>query len=134
MVLARRASLRAKRANRHARGGPVRPAVYLAESYINVNQATPRTWYCAEDGPWGPKRSGKGPRFIIVPAMTTAGGVQGAPLVFRAKRRTGDYHGQMDWANVRRGLCRSFLPPMPAASRIVRDKAPSHNVDVDGVF
>ena len=134
MVLARRASLRAKRANRHARGGPVRPAVYLAESYINVNQATPRTWYCAEDGPWGPKPSGKGPRFIIVPAMTTAGGVQGAPLVFQAKRRTGDYHGQMDWANVRRGLCRSFLPPMPAASRIVRDKAPSHNVDVDGVF
>ena len=112
----------------------MRPAVYLAESYINVNQATPRTWYCAEDGPWGPKPSGKGPRFIIVHAMTTAGWVQGAQLVFQAKRRTGDYHGQMDFENFRRWFWRSFLPPMPAASRIVRDKAPSHNVDVDGVF
>jgi len=91
VVIARRAYLRAKRANRNAHGGTVRPEVYLDESYINVNHATPRTWYFAEDGPWVHKPSGKGPRLIIVHAMTTAGWVQGAQLVFQAKRRTGDY-------------------------------------------
>jgi hypothetical protein len=134
VVIARRAYLRAKRANRNAHGGTVRPEVYLDESYINVNHATPRTWYFAEDGPWVHKPSGKGPRLIIVHAMTTAGWVQGAQLVFQAKRRTGDYHGQMDFENFRRWFCRSFLPHIPAASLIVMDNAPYHNVYVDGVF
>ena len=73
VVIARRAALRAKRANRHAHGGTVRPAVYLDERDVNRHPATPRTWYCAEDGPWVPKPSGTGPRFILVHAMTTAG-------------------------------------------------------------
>src|SRR5947208_870241 len=53
--IARRAYLRAKRANRHAHGGTVRPDVSLDESSSNVTHATPRTWSCAEDGPWGHK-------------------------------------------------------------------------------
>ena len=134
VVIARRAYLRAKRANRNAHSGTVRPEVYLDESSINVHHSTPRTWYFAEDGPWVHKPSGKGPRFIIVHAMTTAGWVQGAQLVFQAKRRTGDYHGQMDFEHFRRWFCRSFLPHIPAASLIVMDNAPYHNVDVDGVF
>jgi len=134
VVIARRAYLRAKRANRSAHGGTVRPEVYLDESYINVNHSTPRTWSFAEDGPWVHKPSGKGPRLIIVHAMTTAGWVQGAQLVCQAKRRTGDYPGQMDFENFRRWFCRSFLPHIPAASLIVMDNAPYHNVYVDGVF
>ena len=134
VVVARRAYLRAKRANRQANGGTVRPEVYLDESYINVNHSTSRTWYFAEDGPWVHKPSGQGPRFIIVHAMTIAGWVQGAQLVFQAKRRTGDYHGQMDFANFRRWFCTSLLPSIPAASLIVMDNAPYHNVYVDGVF
>jgi transposase len=134
VVIARRAYLRAKRANRHAHGSTVRPEVYLDESYINVNHTTPRTWYFAEDGPWVHKPSGKGPRLIIVHAMTTAGWVPGAQLVFQAKRRTGDYHGQMDFANFRRWFCTSLLPHIPAASLIVMDNAPYHNVYIDGVF
>lgn len=134
VVIARRAYLRAKRANRHAHGGTVRPEVYLDESYVNMNHSTPRTWYFAEDGPWVHKPSGKGPRLIIVHAMTTAGWVPGAQLVFQAKRRTGDYHGQMDFANFRRWFCTSLLPHIPAASLIVMDNAPYHNVYVDGVF
>jgi transposase len=134
VVVARRAYLRAKRANRQPNGGTVRPEVYLDESYINVNHSTARTWYFAEDGPWVHKPSGKGPRLIIVHALTTAGWVQGAQLVFQAKRRTGDYHGQMDFANFRRWFCTSLLPYIPAASLIVMDNAPYHNVYVDGVF
>jgi hypothetical protein len=133
VVMARRASLRAKRAKCRAHGGTVRPAGYRDARSINVNQATPRTWYCAEDGPWGHKPAGKGPRCISVHAMTTAGWVQGAPWVFQAKRRPGDYHGQRDCEHFRRWFCRSFLPPIPAASLMARDKAPYHNVDVDGV-
>ena len=80
------------------------------------------------------KPSGKGPRFIIVHAMTTAGWVQGAQLVFQAKRRTGDDHGQRDFEHCRRWFCRSFFLFMFAVFFIVRENAPSHNVDVDGVF
>jgi len=134
VVLARRAYLCAKRANRHAHGGTVRPEVSLDERSLHVHHATPRTWDCAADGPWVHQPSGKGPRFIIVHAMTTAGWVQGAPLVFQAKRRTGDDHGQRDFAHFRRWFCRSFLPHIPAASLSVMDHAPSHNVDVDGGF
>jgi len=75
VVIARRVYLRTKRANRDAHGGPVRPEVYLDESYVNVNHSTPRTWYFAAEGPWVHKPSGKGPRLIIVHAMTTAGWV-----------------------------------------------------------
>lgn len=134
VVIARRAYLRTKRANRDAHGGTVRPEVYLDESYVNVNHSTPRTWYFATEGPWVHKPSGKGPRLIIVHAMTTAGWVAGAQLVFQAKRHTGDYHGQMDFENFRRWFRDALLPHIPAASLLVMDNAPYHNVYVDGVF
>jgi transposase len=134
VVIARRAYLRTKRANRDAHGGTGRPEVYLDESYVNVNHSTPRTWYFAAEGPWVHKPSGKGPRLIIVHAMTAEGWVEGAQLVFQAKRRTGDYHGQMDFENFRRWFRDGLLPHIPAASLIVMDNAPYHNVYVDEVF
>jgi hypothetical protein len=36
---------------------------------------------------------------IIVQAMSSDGWLPKAKLVFQAKKRTGDYHGQMDSAN-----------------------------------
>ena len=88
---------------------------------------------------WGqnnyPQWSGtRPPRLIIVHAITTAGWVAGAQLVFQAKRHTGDYHGQMDFENFRRWFRDGLLPHIPAASLIVMDNAPYHNVYVDGVF
>ena len=133
VVIARRAYLRAKRANRHAHGGTVRPEVYLDESYI-LNHATPRTWYFAEDGPWVETTLWQRPAFNHRPCDDDRGLGPGAQLVFQAKRRTGDYHGQMDFVNFRRGFCTSLLPHIPAASLIVMDNAPYHNVYVDGVF
>lgn len=134
VVIARRAYLRTKRANRDAHGGTVRPEVYLDERDGNVNHSTPRPWYCAAEGPWVHKPSGKGPRLMIVHAMTTTGWVAGAPLVFQAKRPTGDDHGQMACENVRRWFRDGLLPHLPAASLMVMDNAPYHNVYVDGVF
>jgi hypothetical protein len=133
VVIARRAYLRTKRANRDAHGGTVRPEVSLDERYVNVNHSTPRTWYVAAEGPWVHKPSGKGPRLMIVHAMMATGWVAGAPLVFQAKRHTGDSHGQMDFEHFRRWFRDGFLPHLPAASLLVMDNAPSHNVYVDGV-
>jgi hypothetical protein len=90
VLIARRGYLRKKLANRNPHGGTVRPEVYLDESYVNVNHSPARTWYFAEDGPWVQKPSGKGLRLILVHAMTAGGWVEGAKLVFQAKRRTGD--------------------------------------------
>jgi hypothetical protein len=134
VLIARRTYLRAKRANRAPQGGTIRPEVYLDESYVNVNHSTPRTWYFAEEGPWVHKPSGQGPRLILVHAITSEGWVEGAKLVFQAKRRTGDYHGQMNFENFRRWFIDGLLSHLPASSLIVMDNAPYHNVYGDGVF
>jgi transposase len=70
VVLARRRYLRQKRANRNPDGSLKRPEVYLDESFVNKNSSGQFTWYLEEDGPWVNKPSGKGPRLIIVHALT----------------------------------------------------------------
>jgi transposase len=134
VVVARREYLRNKLANRDSLGRTARPEVYLDESYVNVNHSNSRTWYFAEEGPWVRKPSGKGPRLIIVDAITSDGWVPGARLVFQAKRRTGDYHGQMNYDNFRRWFTNSLLPNIPASSLIMMDNAPYHNVYVEDAF
>jgi hypothetical protein len=132
VLIARREYLRRKLANRPPHGGTLRPEVYLDESYVNVNHSSPRTGYFVEEGPWVRKPSGKGTRLIMLYAMTRQGWVDGAKLVFQAKRRTGDYHGQMNFENFRRWFVDQLLPQIPAASLIVMDNAPYHNVYLDG--
>jgi transposase len=134
VLIARRTYLRAKLANRDGQGGTIRPEVYLDESYVNVNHSSERTWYFAEEGPWVRKPSGKGPRLILVHAIMAAGWVAGAKLVFQAKKRTGDYHGQMNFGNFCKWFVESLLPRIPESSLIVMDNAPYHNVYVEGTF
>lgn len=134
VLIARRAYLRAKIANRDPHGGTIRPEVFLDESYVNVNHSPERTWYFVEEGPWVQKPSGKGPRLILVHAMTVGGWVEGAKLVFQAKRRTGDYHGQMNFENFRKWFVECLLPRLPDRSLIIMDNAPYHNVYVEGAF
>ena len=134
VLIARREYLRTKLANRSPHGGTVRPEVYLDESSVNVHHSTPRTWYFAEEGPWVEKPSGHGPRLILVHAVTTDGWVEGAQLVFQAKQRTGDYHGQRNFENFGKWFAESLLPHIPAASLIMMDNAPYHNVYIDGAF
>lgn len=134
VLIARRTYLRAKLANRKRGGGTRRPEVYVDETYGNVNHSTSRTWYSVEEGPWVQKPAGKGPRLIVVDAITSAGWVPGARLVFQAKRRTGDYHGQMNFDNFRKWFSESLLPNIPARSLIIMDNAPYHNVYEEGAF
>lgn len=134
VIFARRDYLRAKRANRNPDGSLKRPEVYLDETYINKNHSSRFTWYLDEDGPLVNKPSGVGPRLILVHAMTKDGWVDGAQLVFEAKKRTGDYHGQMNWENFSRWFRLQLLPNIPPKSLIILDNAKYHNVFAEDSF
>lgn len=134
VIHARRAYLREIRANRAVDGLRVRPEVYLDETYINKNHSQRLTWYQEEDGPWVNKPSGVGPRLIIVNAITSASWVEGAQLVFEAKKRTGDYHGQMNWENFSNWFKNQLLPNIPERSLIILDNARYHNVFTEDRF
>jgi transposase len=128
VILARRRYLRIKCANRKVDGTLRRPEVYLDETYVNRNHSSRFTWYLDEDGPWVNKPAGVGQRFIVVHAITQEGWVPGAQLVFEAKKRTGDYHGQMNWENFSRWFCEQLLPNIPEGAVLVLDNASYHNV------
>ena len=134
VVRARRNYLRIKRANRNSDGTLKHPEIYLDETYINQNHSGRFTWYLKEDGPWVNKPSGKGPRLIIVNAITVNGWVNGAELVFQAKKRTGDYHGQMNWDNFSKWFRNQLLPNIPTNSIIIMDNAKYHNVLAEETF
>lgn len=134
VVLARRRYLRRKIANRNFDGSLKQAEVYLDETYINKNHSNQFTWYLDEDGPWVNKPSGKGPRLIIVHGITKDGWVNGAQLIFDAKKRTGDYHGQMNWENFSKWFEIQLLPNIPENSLIIMDNAGYHNVLADDSF
>jgi len=134
VILARRRYLRQKRLNRKPDGTFIRPEVYLDETFINKNHSNQFTWYFDEDGPEVNKPSGKGERLIIVNAITIDGWVNNAKLVFEAKKRTGDYHGQMDWENFSRWFAEQLLPNIPQKSIIIMDNASYHNALEENSF
>jgi len=134
VILARRRYLRQKRLNRRPDGSLIRPEVYLDETFINKNHSNQFTWYFNEDGPDVNKPSGKGERLIVVNAITRDGWVNNAQLVFKAKKRTGDYHGQMDWGNFSRWFTEQLLPNIPENSIIIMDNASYHNTTEESTF
>lgn len=134
VILARRNYLREKRSNRKPDGSLKRPEVYLDETYINKNHSSRFTWYLDEDGPWVNKPSGVGQRLILVHAITENGWVDGAELVFEAKRRTGDYHGQMNWENFSKWFLHQLIPNIEPGSIIILDNAKYHNVLAEDCF
>ena len=132
VVQARREYLRIKRNNRNADGTTKRPEVYLDETYVNKNHSPRFTWFLDEDGPWVNKPSGVGPRLIITHAITEAGWIDGAELVFQAKKSSGDYHGQMNWENFSLWFTSQLLPNIPKNSIVIMDNAKYHNVLLEG--
>jgi len=136
VIIARREYLRKKINNRKCTGVGcvIRPEVYLDESYINVNHSVEKTWYYTEEGPWVNKPSGKGPRLIIVNAITKDGWVPNAKLVFQAKLSTGDYHGQMNYGNFSKWFQEQLIPNIPPNSLIFMDNAKYHNTYAEDAF
>jgi len=129
VIAARRRYLRRKRRNRLPEKdlATTRPEVYLDESYVNKNHSNDFIWYSDEDGPWVQKPTGKGERLIIINAITKAGWVPGAKLVFKSTKKTGDYHGQMNRDLFLKWFTEMLLPNIPDRSLIVMDNAAYHN-------
>ncbi len=127
VIAARQRYLRKKRDNRASGGDTVRPEVYLDESYVNKNHSNDFIWYFGEDGPWVQKPTGKGERLIIINAITKSGWVSGAKLVFKSTRKTGDYHGQMNWDLFKKWFSEMLVPNIPKGSLIIMDNASYHN-------
>jgi len=147
VVIMRRQYLRQKRTNRDEKGQMIRPEVYLDESYINKNHSNDNTWYFEEDGLIIGKPTGKGERLIIVNAITKDGWVPNSKLVFKASKKTGDYHDNMNWDNFSKWFRGSsfffkkleprkekLLKNIPKNSLIIMDNAPYHNVLVEEAF
>jgi len=129
VIAARQRYLREMRNNRPSElaSGTNRPEVYLDESYVNKNHSNDFIWYYGEDGPWVQKPTGKGERLIIMNAITKNGWVPGAKLVFKSTRKTGDYHGQMNWELFKKWFTEMLLPNIPENSLIIMDNAAYHN-------
>jgi transposase len=128
VIALRRKYLRSIRANRKNNGRAIRPEIYLDESYINKNHSNDFTWYSGEDDSWIQKPTGKGERLIIINAISLEGWVDGAKLVFQAKRKTGDYHGQMNAALFQKWFTEKLIPNIPSNALIIMDNASYHNV------
>lgn len=104
------------------------PEVYLLdESYIKKNHSNDFTWYSSVDGPWLGKPTGKGERLIIINAITIDGWVPNAKLVFKSSRKTGDYHGQMNYELFSKWFKEYLIPNIPKNSLIIMDNAAYHN-------
>lgn len=130
VVAARQRYLREMRGNRVPGNNTatIRPEVYLDESYVNKNHSNDFIWYYGEDGPWVQKPTGKGERLIIINAITASGWIPGSKLVFKSTRKTGDYHGQMNWDLLKKWFTEMLLPNIPEHSLIIMDNAPYHNI------
>ena len=127
VIAARQGYLRKKRDNRASGEDTIRPEVYLDESYVNKNHSNDFIWYSGEDGPWVQKPTGKGERLIIINAITKSGWVPGAKLIFKSTRKTGDYHGQMNWDLFKKWFVEMLLENIPPNSLIIMDNASYHN-------
>jgi len=128
VIAARQRFIRKKRDNRATGITTIQPEVYLDESYVNKNHSNDFIWYSGEDGPWVQKPTGKGERLIIINAITSSGWVPNAKLVFKSTRKTGDYHGQMNWDLFKKWFTEMLLPNIPSNSIIIMDNAPYHNI------
>jgi transposase len=134
IVIMRRQYLRLKRSNRDSKGHIDRPEIYLDESYINKNHSNDNTWYLEEDGFILGKPTGKGERLVIVNAITKDGWVPSAKLVFKASKKTGDYHANMNWKRFSEWFQEQLLKNIPDNSLIIMDNAAYHNVLAEEAF
>lgn len=130
VIAARHRYLRKMKKNRlnNSYEKTARPEVYLDESYINKNHSNDFIWYSIDDGPWVQKPTGKGERLIIINAITKKGWVKNAKVVFKSSRKTGDYHGQMDFDIFLKWFSENLIPNIADNSIIVLDNASYHNV------
>eukprot|EP00170_Pyropia_yezoensis_P003027 contig_12710_g3034 len=108
-----------------------RTIFYTDETWASKNMTPSRTW---NDGNLRARLnvpSGKGGRIIIAHVGSRSTGlVKDAALVFIGKKKTGDYHGEMNSQVWLKWLQDSVLPKMKGGVLVV-DRAPYHMVLTD---
>ncbi|XP_037505831.1 uncharacterized protein LOC119382183 [Rhipicephalus sanguineus] len=111
-----------------------RAIYYRDETWVNAGHTKEKVWEDAfrkglTTGLCAP--SGKGGRLIVLHAGSENGFVDGASLVFRAKKTvTSDYHSEMDGPRFERWFKEQLLPNIEPRSVIVVDSASYHGVQL----
>ncbi|XP_049273670.1 uncharacterized protein LOC119399462 [Rhipicephalus sanguineus] len=140
VVMWRRQYLRTIRQHRAQK----RHIYYLDETWVNAGHTKDKVWEDAnvttrEDafrqglttGLRAP--SGRGGRLILLHAGSEDGFLNAACLLFRATKRTGDYHAEMDGPRFEMWFTEQLLPNIKPHSVIVMDNAPYHSVRLEKV-
>ncbi len=71
---------------------------------------------------------------VIVNAITNDGWVPCSKLVFKASKKTGDYHANMNWNIFPKWFQEQLLKNIPKNSLIIMDNAAYHNVIAEEAF
>lgn len=107
-----------------------RPIIYIDETYINSSHTTPRAW--SDESVHGLHAPiGKGPRLIVVNALSESGFLPNSLLIFKSGSTSGDYHKEMNSENYVKWLREKLIPNLPNNSVIVVDNASYHNATVE---
>lgn len=107
-----------------------RPIVYTDETYIHSTHTVKKGW--ESDGKSANPRLplSKGGRVIIVHAGGEMGFIANCLTMWKSTQNTGDYHGDMNFANYKKWLIEKLIPNLPPRSVLVIDNASYHNVQV----
>lgn len=106
-----------------------RPIVYVDESYILSSHVSSKSW--RDDSAKCIHRPvSKGERLIIINAGGEMGCIPNCLLMWKAGRKSGDYHDQMNKDNYIKWLQEKLLPNLPPECVVVMDNAAYHNVEI----
>lgn len=107
-----------------------RPIVYLDESYIHSTHMQSKSW--ADESNNGLRVPiSKGDRLIIIHAGGEKGFIPNALKTWKASKRSGDYHDNVNQEMFMKWLMEKLLPNLEPRSVLVVDNASYHNVQVD---
>ena len=107
-----------------------RNIIYIDETWVDNSMCFSKCWQ-SEDTLGVLENNSSSCHLIIVHAGGKNGFVNGAELIFKAKTKTGDYHGQMNAVNFEKWVTEKLLPNIPEKSVIVMDNAPYHSVQLN---
>lgn len=105
--------------------------IYLDESYLHHHHGAQFSWFIETD--FVERLSGKGRRWCFIHAMQQAGLIDGAWLIFEAKKGTGDYHKHFDHALFFHWFTEQLLPHLPPRCLIILDRCSFHRVARDPI-
>ena len=121
--------LRSLRKNRNDK----QPVVFLDETWLNSHAAPERIWVDSDETGGFKHPSGKGQRLIILHAGSRNGWIPGCELIFVSKKKSDDYHDEMNAQHFLEWFEKTLLPRIPSNSIIVMDNAKYHNTVAEKV-